>query len=171
GGQEFPDDELLASFVNLYYDADNFVPKDVLLPFAPGPTDAFAELLSEKKGERVRVQVPQRGEKAELMRMASQNAERAFSERKRTREETEVVLERLRDKLHLRRLPHRMECFDISHFQGKALVASQVAALDGEADKANYRHFRVKTVLGNDDFASMHEVLSRRFKRGVNEGN
>jgi excinuclease ABC subunit C len=170
-GQEFPDDELLASFVNLYYDADNFVPKQVLLPFAPGPLDALSELLTEKKGERVRVHVPQRGDKADLMRLASQNAERAFSERKRTREETAVVLERLQSKLHLRNLPHRMECFDISHFQGKSIVASQVASLDGETDKANYRHFRVKTVMGNDDFASMHEVLSRRFRRGVTAGD
>jgi excinuclease ABC subunit C len=170
-GQEFPDDELLASFVNLYYDADNFLPKQVLLPFAPGPLDALSELLSEKKGERVKVHVPQRGDKADLMRLASQNAERAFSERKRSREETHVVLERLKVKLHLRNVPHRMECFDISHFQGKSIVASQVASVDGESDKNGYRHFRVKTVLQNDDFASMHEILSRRFRRGVAEGD
>ena len=166
-GQEFPDDELLASFVNLYYDADNFVPKQVLLPFAPGPLDAQSELLSEKKGEKVRVLVPQRGDKADLMRLASQNAERAFSERKRTREETTVVLERLQSRLHLTNVPHRMECFDISHFQGKSIVASQVASVDGEADKNGYRHYRLKTVTSNDDFASMHEILSRRFKRGL----
>ncbi|MBK7859502.1 MAG: excinuclease ABC subunit UvrC [Archangiaceae bacterium] len=181
-GQEFPDEELLASFVNLYYDADNFVPKQVLLPFAPGRTavpdgegvewaEALGELLTEKKGERVRVHVPQRGDKAELMRLASQNAERAFSERKRTREETTEVLERLQQRLHLKNVPHRMECFDISHFQGSSIVASQVASLDGEADKAHYRHFRLKTVTQNDDFASMHEVLSRRFRRGLNEGD
>jgi len=170
-GQEFPDDELLVSFVNLYYDADNFVPKVVMLPFAPGPLEALSELLTEKKGEKVRVHVPQRGDKADLLRLATQNAERAFSERKRTREETAVVLERLRDRLHLTRTPHRMECFDISHFQGKALVASQVASVDGEADKAGYRRFHVKTVKGNDDFASMHEILSRRFKRGLSDGD
>ncbi len=169
-GQEFPDDELLAqSFVNLYYDADNFVPKDVLLPFPSGSLDALGELLSEKKDEKVRVHAPQRGEKADLLRLANQNAERAFSERKRSREETAVVLERLRDRLHLSRIPHRMECFDISHFQGTAIVASQVASVDGEADKNGYRKFHLKTVKSNDDFASMHEVLTRRFRRGLAE--
>lgn len=170
-GQEFPDDELLASFVNLYYDADNFVPKQVLLPFAPGPLDALSELLSEKKAERVKVHVPQRGDKADLMKLASQNAERAFSERKRTREETAAVLERLQARLHLKNVPHRMECFDISHFMGKSIVASQVTSVDGEADKNGYRHFRLKTVTSNDDFASMHEILSRRFRRGLADGD
>jgi excinuclease ABC subunit C len=171
-GQQFPDDELLSSFVNLYYDEENFVPKEVLLPFdvPDGEViEGISDLLSERKGERVRVQVPQRGEKADLVKMARQNAERAASEYKRTREEMTSVLERLQQRLHLTRFPKRIECFDVSHFQGAALVASQVAALDGEADRSRYRRFHVKTVDGNDDFASMHEVLTRRLKRGLAE--
>ncbi len=173
-GQQFPDAELLTSFVNLYYDEENFVPAEVLLPFAPPEADgleALGELLTERKGARVKVYVPQRGEKADLVRMATQNGERAASERRRTREEMDTVLLRLQEKLHLKKVPHRIECFDVSHFQGTALVASQVASLDGEPDRARYRRFHVKTVAGNDDFASMHEVLTRRLKRGVAEND
>lgn len=168
---EFPDDELVTSFVNQYYADDAFVPKEVLLPGSPNEPEALAELLSERKGEKVRVLVPQRGEKTELVKLASKNAERAFSERKRGRDEVDQTLERLKERLHLSKLPHRMECFDISHFQGSALVASQVSALDTEPDPSRYRHYKLKTVEGNDDFASMHEILTRRFKRGLEEGD
>ncbi len=173
-GQQFPDDELLMSFVNLYYDEENFIPSEVLLPVAPpepAGLDALGDLLGDRKGTRVKVYVPQRGEKVALVGMATQNAERASSERKRTREEMDSVLERLKDRLHLKKFPRRIEAFDISHFQGTALVASQVAALDGEPDRARYRRFHVKTVAGNDDFASMYEVLSRRLRRGVTEND
>lgn len=168
---EFPDDELVSSFVNQYYADDGFVPKEVLLAGSPNEPEALAELLSERKGEKVRVLVPERGEKVSLVKLASKNAERAFSERKRSRDEVEQTLERLKDKLHLSKLPHRMECFDISHFQGSALVASQVASVDTEPDPSRYRHYKLKTVAGNDDFASMHEILTRRFKRGLEEGD
>ena len=169
-GQEFPDLELLESFVNLYYGNDNFVPKEVLLPAELEEGAAgLEEVLTERKGERVRVFAPQRGEKLKLVEMARQNAEQAFRDRQRSKEETQAVLERLQEKLRLTKLPRRMECYDISHFQGSAMVASQVAVTDGEVDKARYRHFRIKTVKGQDDFASMHEVLSRRLRRGLKE--
>ncbi len=168
---EFPDDELVTSFVNQYYADDAFVPKEVVLACSPNEPEALSELLSERKGEKVRVLVPQRGEKTDLVKLASKNAERAFSERKRSRDEVEQTLEKLKDKLHLSKLPHRMECFDISHFQGSALVASQVSSLDTEPDPSRYRHYKLKTVEGNDDFASMHEVLTRRFRRGLEEGD
>jgi excinuclease ABC subunit C len=168
---EFPDDELVSSFVNQYYADDAFVPSEVLLAGSPNEPEALAELLSERKGEKVRVLVPERGEKVSLVKLASKNAERAFSERKRTADEVEVTLERLKERLHLSKLPRRMECFDISHFQGSALVASQVASVDTEPDPSRYRHYKLKTVTGNDDFASMHEILSRRLKRGLEEGD
>jgi excinuclease ABC subunit C len=168
-GQEFPDEELLASFVNLYYAQENLVPKEVLLPFDPEGLNGLGELLSERKGEKVRVLVPRRGEKAALVEMAQRNAEQAFLERKRTKDETMGVLERLQRKLHLAKLPRRMECYDISHFQGASIVASQVAASDGEADRARYRRFKIKSVDSQDDFRSMYEVISRRVRRGVEE--
>ncbi|WNG38593.1 excinuclease ABC subunit UvrC [Archangium minus] len=171
GSQEFPDEELLPSFVNLYYDQGNFVPEEVLLPLDIEEREGLEALLTERKGERVRVMVPKRGEKRDLVEMAQKNAEQAVLERRRTKDETEVVLRRLQDRLHLRHLPRRMECFDISHFQGSSIVASQVAATDGEIDKSRYRRYRIKTLEKQDDFASMHEVITRRLKRGQEEGD
>lgn len=172
GSQEFPNEELLASFVNLYYDQGSFVPEEVLLPLEPGDgTDGLEGLLSERKGERVRVLVPKRGEKHELVQMAEKNAEQAFLERRRTKDETDQVLSRLQQRLGLRNFPRRMECFDISHFQGSAIVASQVAVTDGDADKSRYRKYKIKTLEKQDDFASMYEVVTRRLKRGLEEGD
>ncbi len=171
GSQEFPDEELLPSFVNLYYDQGNFVPEEVLLPLDVEEFEGLEALLSERKGERVRLMVPKRGEKRDLVEMAQKNAEQATIERRRTKDETESVLRRLQERLSLRRLPRRMECFDISHFQGSSIVASQVAATDGEIDKSRYRRYRIKTLEHQDDFASMHEVISRRLKRGQEEAD
>ena len=171
-GQEFPDEELLDSFVNLYYGEDNVLPDEVVLPLRPeGGLEPLGELLSEKRGRRVRVLVPQRGEKLRLVEMSAANARQALLDQRRTRDELEKVLERLRDRLHLAALPRRMECFDISHFQGSSIVASQVAMADGELDRARYRRFRIKTVQAQDDFASMYEVVSRRLKRGQEAGD
>ncbi len=172
GSQEFPDEELLASFVNLYYDQGSFVPEEVLLPLElEDGTGGLEALLSERKGERVRVLVPKRGEKHDLVKMAAKNAEQAFVERRRTKDETDTVLSRLQQRLGLRNFPRRMECFDISHFQGSAIVASQVAVTDGDADKSRYRKYKIKTLEKQDDFASMYEVISRRLKRGLEEND
>jgi excinuclease ABC subunit C len=168
-GQEFPAEELLVSFVNLYYAHDNFVPREVLLPLEAEGLEGLADLLSERKGERVRVLVPRRGDKLDLVKMAHKNAEAAFHERKRSKDEVEAILERLRARLHLSRVPRRIECYDISHFQGATIVASQVATTDGELDRSRYRRFRIKSVSSQDDFASMYEVISRRLKRGIAE--
>ncbi|ATB27162.1 excinuclease ABC subunit UvrC [Melittangium boletus] len=171
GSQEFPDEELLPSFVNLYYDQGNFVPEEILLPLDIEEREGLEALLSERKGDRVRVMVPKRGEKRDLVEMAQKNAEQAAIERRRTKDETESVLRRLQERLSLKRMPRRMECFDISHFQGASIVASQVAATEGEIDKSRYRRYRIKTLEKQDDFASMHEVISRRLKRGQEEGD
>lgn len=171
GSQEFPNEELLASFVNLYYDQGSFVPEEVLLPLEPESPEGLEALLSERKGERVRVLMPKRGEKADLVEMAHKNAEQAFIERKRTKDETDGALSKLQQRLHLHNFPRRMECFDISHFQGSAIVASQVAVTDGETDKSRYRRYKIKTLEKQDDFASMYEVISRRLKRGQEEGD
>jgi excinuclease ABC subunit C len=171
-GQEFPDTELLLSFVNLYYGEGNLVPDEVLLPGVPEEeVDALAELLGDRRKRRVRVLVPRRGERARLLDMARANAAQAVQEQRRSQKETEGVLERLTDVLGLRHLPRRIECFDISHFQGAAVVGSAVAMLDGELDKSHYRRFRVKLTRGQDDFASIHEVVSRRLRRGLAEAD
>jgi excinuclease ABC subunit C len=171
-GQEFPDQELIASFVNLYYDQDNVLPDEVLLPLRPEDgVQPLQELLTERRGKRVGVLVPQRGEKLRLVEMSSANARQALLDQRRSKDELEAVLERLRDRLHLAAVPRRMECFDISHFQGASIVASQVAMTDGELDKSRYRHFRIKSVQAQDDFASMYEVVGRRLRRGLAAGD
>jgi excinuclease ABC subunit C len=171
-GQEFPDQELIASFVNLYYDQDNVLPDEVLLPLRPEDgVQTLQELLTERRSRRVRVLVPQRGEKLRLVEMSAANARQALLDQRRSKDELEAVLERLRDRLHLQAVPRRMECFDISHFQGASIVASQVAMTDGELDKSRYRRFRIKSVQAQDDFASMYEVVTRRLKRGLAAGD
>jgi excinuclease ABC subunit C len=168
-GQEFPSEELLASFVNLYYEADAVLPDELLLPFPLEGEQALQELLCERRGTRVWLRVPRRGAKRHLLELAQRNAQQAFEERRRSADETLALLERLRQRLHLSKLPRRMECFDISHFQGSSLVASQVASTDGELDKARYRRFKIKTLQQQDDFASIYEVISRRARRGLED--
>src|SRR2546421_7260453 len=125
--------------------------------------------LSERKGERVRVHVPERGEKARLLEMASENARHNFDERQRTEKNAVETLQRLQTRLRLPRLPRRIECFDISTFQGQLTVGSQVVFTDGESDKSGYRLFKVRGDAAGDDFASMFQVLTRRLQRGIEQ--
>lgn len=167
--QEFPDEELLSSFLGQLYQSGEFIPDEVLLPMAleEGTAEALAELLGEIKGRRVAVLSPQRGEKAELVQTAQTNARHAFEQKHNREIRTQEILEHLRERLDLQHLPTRMECYDISNFQGDPIVASQVVFLDGEPSRAAYRRYRIKEVSGQDDFASMREVLTRRLTRVV----
>ncbi len=170
-GQEFPTEELLSSFVDQYYESGAAIPDEVLLPVELEDFASKAEFLSERKARKVRVYQPIRGDKRRLIEMANKNAEQGFVERRKKDKTNEEILERLQQRLELRRLPRRIECFDISNFQGTVVVASQVAALDGEADKSRYRRYKIKSFAGQDDFASMYEVISRRVKRGLEAGD
>ena len=169
-GQAFPDPELLSSFVDLFYDSGTAIPDEVLLPFELEDLAAKAEWLREKKGKRVALYAPRRGEKLRLVELAQKNAVQQLGETQRSEEEKQDILVRLQRQLSLTRLPRRIECYDISLFQGGSAVASGVAFHDGEPDKARYRHYRIKTVVGTDDFAMMYEVLTRRLKRGKDRG-
>jgi excinuclease ABC subunit C len=163
---EMDDAEGIASFLGEYYNRDVFIPEELLLPLPLDETAALAELLSEKRGARVAVMVPRRGIKAELVKLAGKNAAAAVQERHRSREGTEAVLAELRERLHLRRLPRRIECYDISNIQGELAVGSRVVFANGLPAKGEYRRYRIATVSGANDFAMMHEVLSRRFRPG-----
>ncbi len=164
GGQELPTDEVMSSFVSLYYDLNSYLPDEVLLPCAIEDTALKSEWLSEKRGKKVEVQTPQRGARRRLVELADKNAGSSFVSRRNKAEDAELALTRLQQRLSLKQLPHRIECFDISHLQGALTVASMVVFLDGEPQKSEYRTFKVKSAK-NDDFASMYEVLSRRFRR------
>jgi excinuclease ABC subunit C len=169
--QEFPTEELLSSFLDQYYESGAFIPKEVMVPLELPDAEMREMWLSEKKGERVRVHVPERGEKVRLVEMAMENARHNFEEKARSEKNQLEALTRLQSRLRLPRLPRRMECFDISTFQGQLSVGSQVVFTDGEPDKSGYRLFKVRGDAGGDDFASMFQVLTRRLRRGVEEKN
>lgn len=162
--QEVPDEEVVREFVLRYYDLGTFVPDELLLPIAIDNAEAVADWLRELRGRRVEVLAPQRGAKVKLLELAAKNAAASYTSRKSSAVDALASLEKLAARLSLRRLPRRIECFDIAHVQGSATVASMVVFVDGEPHKAGYRKFKVKTAA-NDDFASMYEVLSRRFRR------
>jgi excinuclease ABC subunit C len=163
------EDELLSNFIQQFYGLDIFIPDQVLLPFALDDAPALSEWLTERKGKKVAVTAPQRGAKREIVSLAERNALEAFRERGSRREARQGVLEEIREKLHLSRPPRRMECFDISNVGGRQSVGSMVVLTDGEPDKGAYRHFRIRSVEGADDYASLYEVLKRRLLRGIEE--
>ncbi len=160
---------VLEAFCLEYYGSSPSVPPQIVVPADAGDTAALAEFLSERRGARVEVRAPARGEKRRLQGLAEQNARLALeseavqTERKRLRRVE--ALEELREALNLESLPIRIECFDISTIQGTASVGSMVVFEDAVPKKAHYRKFGVGTIDGQDDFASMAEVVSRRFAR------
>jgi excinuclease ABC subunit C len=161
--------EVLEQFCLEYYGSAPSVPPQVLVPRGVGDTTALETFLSELRGSRVEVRAPERGEKRRLQELAQQNAELALSsetfvaETKRLRRVE--ALEELRETLNLEALPIRIECFDISNIQGQEIVGSMVVFEDAMAKKAHYRKFGVEGQGGQDDFAAMAEVVSRRFGR------
>src|SRR5262245_27966113 len=161
--------EVLEQFCLEYLGTAPSVPPQVLVPRAVGETTALETFLSELRGSRVEVRAPERGEKRRLQDLAQQNAELALSsetfvaETKRLRRVE--ALEELREVLNLEALPIRIECFDISNIQGQEIVGSMVVFEDAMAKKAHYRKFGVEGQGGQDDFAAMAEVVSRRFGR------
>ena len=168
--QGTPDAEVLSTFVNLFYNAGNVVPDEVLLPVEVLGMAALEERLAELRGRRVRVKVPKRGAGRKLLEMAERNAEHAFFQARRSDAVRDGGLVRLKERLRLVNLPFRIECFDISIFQGASPVGSQVVFEGGIPKRSDYRHYKVRHVDGTDDFAMMREVLVRRLKRGVAEG-
>jgi excinuclease ABC subunit C len=168
-GQEFPGDELLSSFLSLHYERTE-PPDEVLVPIAPVNDEALAEVLSERRGRKVRILVPRRGAKADLLAVANRNAEQSFRGWREEGGRRADALAGLARALHLAREPRWMECYDISTFQGTLAVGSGVSMRDGEPDRDGYRRYKVRGVAGQDDFAMLHEVVTRRLKRALAEG-
>jgi len=159
--------EAINSFLAAYYSREVILPDEILLPSAAADYKALAELLSERKGRKVAILQPQRGDKYRLLQLAEKNAANAAAEHLKKSEESGAILEELKERLHLRQTPRRIECYDISNIQGVNAVGSQVSFVAARPDKANYRRYRIKTVAQADDFAMMREVLSRRFRHGA----
>ncbi|MCZ7681678.1 MAG: excinuclease ABC subunit UvrC [Sandaracinaceae bacterium] len=165
-GTTLPDDELVASFVSAYYDGGAPIPDELLLPIEVEASAGLEEWLSERRGAKARVLVPRRGPRARLIGMAAENAEHAYREKARAREDLEERLGQLQKKLRLPVLPRRIECVDVSHLGGEDTVAVFAAMTDGEIDRGRYRSFKVRRVRGGDDYGALYEVLARRLRRG-----
>jgi excinuclease ABC subunit C len=181
-GMELPDADVLGHFLAAYYEKSAFVPDEVLLPHPLIEDDEvpLLEWLRERKGRKVAVAVPERGDRRKLLLLATKNAASNFATRRDRREDSELALSRLQERLGLSKTPRVIECYDVSHIQGSDTVASMVTFVDGIPEKSRYRSFKIRG-LGtdpaepalaqgtrqNDDFASMYEVLGRRFQRAM----
>jgi len=163
-----PEDDFLSGFLVQFYGRNSFVPSTVLIPFNLSDRKIIQDWLSEKRGRKVTLHVPVRGEKRKLLNLAAENARIKFETFKRT---LKAPLEELKAALSLKRIPKRIECYDISTLQGSETVGSKVSFQDGAPEKAGYRRFRIRHTARNDDVASMMEVLLRSLKREVEEGN
>src|SRR4051794_9862521 len=163
---EFDPGLFFAALVKQVYIDQQYVPRAILVPVDFAEREALEELLSEKRGSKVEILVPVRGEKRSLIDLAAKNAHQIYDQRFRVlKPSIKMIQEALQDALTLPDLPNRIECFDISHIQGAETVASMVVWEDGQMKKSDYRKFIIRSVEGVDDFAAMREVVGRRYKR------
>ncbi len=170
--ESFNPGEFFSAFVKQLYIGQPYVPRNIYVPVDFEDREALEDLLSEQvAGEgarptRVHILVPQRGDKRGLLDLAGNNAKQSYDQRFRVmKPNAKAIQEALQDALGLPELPKRIECFDISHIQGAETVASMVVWEDGQMKKSDYRKFIIRDVIGVDDFASMREVVTRRYKR------
>jgi len=169
GTREEEGQEILARFIEQFYSSASHVPRKILVPESITDKEVVAGWLETKRKGPVEINVPQRGAKRRLIEMVTTNAAQGLEQLKlkwisdSTRMET--AMSELQEELNLPRSPKRIECYDVSHIQGTNTVASMSVFEDGKPLSSNYRRFKIKSHDGNDDFASMREVLSRRFKR------
>jgi len=166
-----PDEEVLSSFLRQYYREGRFIPEQILVPRVIPEGPLLEKWLTEQKGKRVRIRLPVKGDKRHLLEMALENAEKFLLSNGEVERDREKLLYALKERLHLRNVPQRVEAFDISNLQGGYAVGSMVSFEGGEPDKDRYRHFKVRTVEGADDYGMMYEVLLRRYKRAADEGD
>jgi excinuclease ABC subunit C len=169
--REFDAAEFFSSLLKQVYLDDPYVPAVIHVPVEFEEREVLEEFLTEKRGRKVEIHTPQRGQKKAMLELVESNARHSFEQRFRVLKPTsKAISAALQDALGLENAPHRIECFDISHIQGTDKVASMVVWENGRMKKADYRKFIIKTVEGNNDFASMHEVISRRYGRLKEEG-
>jgi excinuclease ABC subunit C len=171
-GENFTPGEFFSALLKQLYIGQPYVPRNIYVPVEFEDREALEELLSEHRtGEdarppRIHIHVPQRGEKRSLIDLAGNNAKQSYDQRFRVmKPNTKAIQEALQETLGLPELPRRIECFDISHIQGAETVASMVVWEDGRMKKSDYRKFIIRSVEGVDDFASMREVVTRRYQR------
>ena len=169
GTREEDGHEILARFIEQFYSSASHVPRRILVPETISGKEMIASWLQTKRSGPVEIAIPQRGAKRRLINMVTTNAAQGLEQLKlkwisdSTRMET--AMSELQEELNLPQPPQRIECYDVSHIQGTNTVASMSVFQDGKPLSSNYRRFKIKSHSGNDDFASMREVLTRRFKR------
>ncbi len=163
------DSIILAQVINQFYDRDSYLPKELMLPFEPEDAELLAENLSDIKGSKVLFTIPQRGDKLKLIDMAAANSNQVFEEREKKEKSWDSLCRAIQLKLHLRRPPERVECLDISNISGKQAVGSLVCFAHGEPATSRFRHYKIRTIDGPDDYGMMREVLQRRLSRGLDE--
>jgi excinuclease ABC subunit C len=168
----FHPDQFFSALLKQLYIGQPYVPRNLYVPVDFEDREALEDLLSEQvtggdaRAAHIHIQVPQRGDKRSLIDLAGTNAKQSYDQRFRVlKPNAKAIQEELQDALSLPELPKRIECFDISHIQGAETVASMVVWEDGKMKKSDYRKFIIRTVKGVDDFASMREVVTRRYKR------
>jgi excinuclease ABC subunit C len=162
----FHADHIFSALLKQLYIDQHYVPRTILVPVDFEDRETLAALLTDRIGHKIEIAVPQRGDKKSLVDLAGQNARQSYTQRFRVLEPSRKAIQgALADALMLPELPRRIECFDISHIQGAETVASMVVWEDGKMNKSAYRKFKMKTVAGVDDFASMREVVERRYRR------
>jgi excinuclease ABC subunit C len=160
----------VASFINQYYQSGAVVPGEVLLAGEIPERESLEKLLSERGKRSVRIVYPRRGERRVLVELAEKNARSAFDDYGASQRNREL-LEDLQELLSLHRFPRRIECYDISNIHGSDAVGAGVTFVDAQPSKAHYRHYRIRTKTGPDDYGMMREVLERRLSRGLREGD
>ncbi len=169
-GQNFNPSEFFSTLLTQLYVDQKYVPRCIYLPVDFEDRETLEQLLTEHYKARVEIFIPQRGDKRSLIDLAGNNAKQSFDQRFRTMTPNAQIIEQaVQDALMLPERPRRIECFDISHIQGAETVASMVVWGNGQMKKSDYRKFIIKTVQGVDDFASMREVVTRRYKRILDE--
>jgi excinuclease ABC subunit C len=169
-GDQFHPGEFFSTLLTQLYVDQKYVPRYIYLPIDFEDRETLEQLLSEHYKTRIEICVPQRGDKRSLIDLAGNNAKQSFDQRFRTMAPNAQIIEQaVQDALMLPERPRRVECFDISHIQGAETVASMVVWENGQMKKSDYRKFIIKTVEGVDDFASMREVITRRYKRILDE--
>ncbi len=165
------DAELLVSFIIQFYEKQEELPHEILLPLSLSNAYAISEIISSGKRRKAALLTPQRGEKKALVEMSYVNAEATFKKEKDIRAIREKTLLEMQEKFHLTRYPRRIECFDNSSMGGQELVSSLVAFTEGQKDSNRYRKYRIKSVDTSDDYAMMQEVLTRRYRRAKDEND
>ncbi|CAG7587371.1 UvrABC system protein C [Peptoniphilus tyrrelliae] len=166
-------EEIFSSFLKQFYIGASYIPKEIIIEEKPMDIEVLEDWLTEKRGNKVSITVPIKGDKKELIRMVKRNAldmiEKYGDKYKKRAESNKLALEDIKDLIGLRERPRRIEAYDISNISGVESVGSMVVFEEGDAKKSDYRKFRIKSVIGPDDYSSLKEVIERRFRRGVEE--